>query len=182
MRATSAFTLSAVVVVAALFWLAFSLWHQSDARKAYAMGFPDTLYNWHTIHAEGRGCNACHGSHLADDVNKTVVFRNAPQLHGIFATSYAIPMRVEDCMPCHGGKSTAPFAEQIHAIHMQSAAFANMGGSCESCHATVNGNVVLFDDETRYDLLNGVEKSPTPQFTSASNTSVDRFLKNLAAR
>jgi hypothetical protein len=102
---------------------------------------------------------------LAGDVSRLVVPRPAPapELHGIFKTSYGIPMRVEDCLICHGNA----FAGDIHSLHLHSAAFSALQGSCDSCHGMANGKIVLYDDETRYAILNGVNKSsPTPPFSA----------------
>jgi hypothetical protein len=176
MRA-SFITLFAIAIVGIGFWIVFAAWQQQDAARAFAVGAPYTAYNWQTAHAQDRGCEACHGANLARDVSKLVVDRPKPELHGIFATSYGIPMRVEDCLICHGGGTALPFAESIHALHLHSAAFVDMGGNCESCHATVQGKFVLYDDETRYSVLNGVQtKFPTPAFSGVPLGALRRLL------
>lgn len=134
-----------------------------NEERAASLGVPYTDFNLKTAHGLERGCNACHGDHLAADVSNLTVPRPTPELHGIFKTSYGIPMRVEDCYICHG-KS---FAGNIHSLHLHSAAFTSLRGSCDSCHAMENGQFVLYDDESRYKVLNGVSKSfPTPPFSS----------------
>ncbi len=155
---------AAVVIVAACFLGAFAAWSHVNHARAVALGFADTAFNWTTAHAQDRGCNACHGDHLAADVSRLVVPRAKPQLHGIFATSYDIPMRVEDCMICHDGE----FAGNIHSLHLHSASFTNMGGNCDLCHATVGGKFVLYNDEFRYGVLNGVKTIATPPFSQTS--------------
>ena len=152
-----------VILVAVVFCGAFYAWHQETATQAQRIGVPPTAYNLMVVHANVRGCAACH-SDLAADVDALVVGRSVPVLHGTFTTSYGIPMRVEDCMPCHGPSTPLPFASDIHSIHMGSPAFANMGGTCDSCHATVNDKFVLYDDETRFSLMNGITETPTPPF------------------
>ncbi len=164
MRGAVAVALAAVILIGAGFAATFFAWHQQDEARAFALGIPYTNYNWHAVHAQDRGCNACHGDHLAADVSRVVVARPQPELHGNFTTSYDIPMRVEDCLLCHGPKSDLPFAESIHSLHLHSAAFANMSGNCNSCHATADGKLVLYDDESRYDALNGVQAAETPVF------------------
>ena len=162
-------TLGALVVIGVGFLATFAVWTRMDAARAFALGVPYTAFNWQTAHAQERGCNACHADHLAQDVNRLVVGRDKPQLHGIFVTSYGAPMRVEDCLICHG-KS---FAGSIHSLHLHAAAFTNMGGSCDSCHATtLQGKFVLYDDETRYGILNGVRYDPTPAFTQQSGAAM----------
>ena len=161
------------VVAAACLLVALAIWHpaalaawrqnHADQARALALGFPDTNFNWNTAYAEDRGCNACHGDQLAATVSQLVVPRGppAPELHGIFATSYGIPMRVEDCLICHGNE----FAGNIHSRHLHDASFTKMGGNCDSCHAMSNGKFVLYDDETRYNVLNGIKTIPTPAFS-----------------
>ena len=178
---TALVILGSVIVIGVAFGIVFALWHQQDDARAVALGIPYTDYNWHTAHGEDRGCAACHGTHLAADVSRLVVARPKPVLHGIFATSYNIPMRVEDCLLCHGAKTTLPFAESVHSLHLHSAAFVNMGGNCESCHAMVKGKFELYDDEKRYDVLNGVEKAPTPAFSAAATAAITRFVGRIAA-
>jgi len=152
----------AIIVVGAGFLLTFGMWKHMDEARAVALGVPYTNFNWQTAHAQERGCNACHADHLAADVNRLVVARAKPEKHGIFVTSYDIPMRVEDCLICHG-KS---FAGSMHSRHLHAASFANMGGNCDSCHGTtLDGKFVLYDDETRYNILNGVKTIPTPEFS-----------------
>ena len=131
---------------------------------AFSLGVPFTDFNVRTAYGLERGCNACHADHLAEDVSRLVVPRPAPapELHGIFKTSYDIPMRVEDCLICHGNA----FAGDIHSLHLHAAAFIALQGSCDSSHGMVNGKLVLYDDETRYAILNGVNKSPTPPFSA----------------
>jgi hypothetical protein len=139
--------------------------NKTDEEQAAALGVPYTDFNLKTAHGLQRGCNACHGDHLAEDVGTLVVPRPAPapELHGIFKTSYGIPMRVEDCLICHGNA----FAGDMHSLHLHSAGFASLQGGCDSCHGMQNGKFVLYDDETRYSILNGVKKSPpTPPFSA----------------
>jgi len=168
--------LGALAVVAAVFFGVYSLWHRGEAARAAAMGVPYTTFNVMTQHALDRGCEACHTDRLASDLNSLVVPRDHPIIHGEFVTSYGIAMRVEDCLPCHGERTTLPFAEDIHALHLGSTAFANMGGSCESCHATVKGQLVLYDDETRYALMNGIVEIPTPVVSKDVSGDVSSWL------
>jgi len=145
---------------------AFAGASEQDEARAFAMGIPYTNFNWNTAHAQDRGCNACHGDHLAADVSRIVVRRAKPELHGIFVMGYDIPMRVEDCLPCHANSNS--FADSIHARHAYSAAFVSMGPNCNSCHTIVDGKLVLYDDETRYSVMNGVQQIPTPAFSKAT--------------
>jgi len=141
---TMLLVLGAIIVVGAGFALTFELWRGMDRARAQALGVPVTEFNLKTAHALERGCNACHAGHLAADVNKLVVGRERPVLHGIFATSYDIPMRAEDCLICHNSRTSLAFAGSIHSLHLHSAGFVNMGGNCDSCHGTLlNGKFVL---------------------------------------
>jgi hypothetical protein len=168
MRHAKAFGLAAIgigTIALAMAFAAPSSGPKSDEAVAAALGVPYTDFNLKTAHGLQRGCNACHGDHLAEDVGTLVVPRPAPapELHGIFKTSYGIPMRVEDCLICHGNA----FAGDMHSLHLHSAAFASLQGTCDSCHGMQNGKTILYDDETRYSILNGVNKSsPTPPFTA----------------
>ena len=162
--------LGAIIVVAAGFVLTFTVWHRMDQRRAAELGIPYTTFNFKTAHAQERGCNACHADHLAADTNRLVVGRDKPELHGIFATSYNIPMRVEDCLICHNTKTSLAFAGSIHSLHLHSAGFANMGGNCDSCHGTLlNGKFVLYDDQSRYQILNGINYKRTPAFSQPTS-------------
>jgi hypothetical protein len=82
-------------------------------------------------------------------------------LHGIFVTSYGIPN-------ARGGLSDLsrklirwqhPFAALARRL------VTKIGGNCDSCQAMINGKSVLYDDEFRYDVLNGVKHNPTPPFS-----------------
>jgi hypothetical protein len=173
--------LGAIIAIGAGFVVTFAMWHQMDEARALALGVPYTNFNWKTAHAQERGCNACHADHLAQDTNRLTVGRAKPELHGIFVTSYGIPMRVEDCLICHNTRTSLAFAGSIHSLHMHSASFANMGGNCDSCHATtLAGKFVLYSDETRYDILNGVKYNPTPAFTQQSGAAMMRDLEQAA--
>ena len=173
--------LGAIIVIGAGFVATFAMWRHMDEARAFALGVPYTNFNWKTAHAQERGCNACHADHLAADTNRLTVGRDKPELHGIFATSYGIGMRVEDCLICHNTRTGASFAGSIHSLHMHSAAFTNMGGNCDSCHATtLQGKFVLYSDETRYDILNGVKYNPTPAFIPQSGAADIRALEQTA--
>jgi hypothetical protein len=176
-----AIALAAIIVIGAGFVTTFAMWHKADSAKAFALGVPFTEFNMKTAHALERGCNACHGDHLVDAVNRLLTGRAKPKLHGIFRTSYGIPMRVEDCLPCHNTKTRLAFAGSIHSLHLHSAGFANMGGSCDSCHGTtLRGKHVLWDDNNRYNIMNGVRYNRTPAFTKATADDLVRDLKKQA--
>ena len=173
--------LVAIIVIGAGFLVTFAMWRNMDEARAFALGVPYTNFNWKTAHAQERGCDACHADHLAADTNRLVVGRDKPERHGIFATSYDIPMRVEDCLICHNMHTSLAFAGSIHALHMHSASFTNMGGNCDSCHATLlNGKFVLYSDETRYEILNGIKYNPTPAFSQPSSDNLMRDLQKAA--
>lgn len=170
--------LAAIVVVGAGFVITFAMWRQADSAKAFSLGVPFTEFNMKTAHALERGCNACHGDHLVDAVNRLLTGREHPKLHGIFRNGYGIAMRVEDCMPCHSTKTGLSFAGSIHSLHLQSAGFNNMGGSCDSCHGTtLRGKHVLWDDENRYNIMNDVKYNRTPEF---SKTTAEDLVHDLA--
>jgi hypothetical protein len=172
--------LGAIIVIGAGFVISFTVWRHMDQTLAAELGIPYTTFNFKTAHAQERGCNACHADHLAEDTNRLVVGRDKPELHGIFATSYNIPMRVEDCLICHNTKTSLAFAGSIHSLHLHSAGFANMSGNCDSCHGTLlNGKFVLYDDQSRYQILNGINYNRTPAFSQPSGELI-RDLENAA--
>ncbi|MCF8476163.1 MAG: hypothetical protein K9G60_03980 [Pseudolabrys sp.] len=168
--------LGAIVVVAAGFIATFAMWKNLDEARALAIGIPYTEFNFKTAHAQERGCNACHADHLDKDVSRLVVARVKPSQHGIFKRGYDVPMRVEDCFICHG-KS---FAASMHSRHLHVASFTNMGGNCDSCHTMVSGKIVLYNDQSRYDVVNGVNYTPTPAFAAQSSESLIRDLESVA--
>jgi hypothetical protein len=173
--------LAAIIVIGAGFVITFAMWRDMDEARAFALSVPYTNFNWKTAHAQDRGCNACHADHLAADVNRLVVGREKPELHGIFATSYDIPMRVEDCLICHNTRTSLAFAGSIHSRHLHAASFRSMGGTCDSCHGTtLNGKFVLYDDANRYNILNGVKTNPTPAFPQSSSQAIIRDLEKAA--
>ena len=104
--------LGAIIVIGAGFVITFTVWRHMDQTRAAELGIPYTTFNFKTAHAQERGCNACHADHLAADTNRLVVGRDKPELHGIFATSYNIPMRVEDCLICHNTKTSLVLRRQ----------------------------------------------------------------------
>lgn len=168
--------LGAIVVVAAGFVVTFTMWKNIDESRALAIGIPHTEFNFKTVHAQERGCNACHADHLDKDVSRLVVARVKPTQHGIFKRGYDVPMREEDCAFCHG----KAFAGTMHARHLHVAAFTNMGGNCDSCHTMVNAKIVLYDDQTRYDVVNGVKYNKTPEFSKQSGENLIRDLESVA--
>ncbi len=157
--------IAAIVSVAAGALIASAQSNPDEESRAAELGVPYTNFNLKTAHGLERGCNACHAD-LAPVVGQLYVPRGKPEQHGIFATSYGIPMRVEDCLPCHG----KAFGVDIHSVHLHSKSFVGMGGNCDSCHALIDGKFVLYTDETRYGVLNGVKTLPTPAFTEDSGT------------
>ena len=162
--------LAAVVVIGAGFVITFMMWRHTDEARAFALGVPYTNFNWKTVNAQNRGCNACHADHLAADVNRLVVGRAKPELHGIFATSYDIPMRVGRLPDLPQHTDIARLRRQHSLPASARGRISNMGGNCNSCHGTtLNGKHVLFDDENRYYILNGVKTIQTPAFSQPSS-------------
>ena len=171
--------LGAIIVIGVGFWGGFAMWRHQDEARAFAMGIPYTTFNWNTVYAQNRGCNACHADHLAADVNNLVVGRAKPERHGIFVTSYGIPMRVEDCRICHRDDQ---FGGSLHTRHLISTAFTNMGGNCDSCHGTLlNGKFVLYDDQSRYQILNGINNNHTPAFSQPASELIRDLEKSARA-
>jgi Outer membrane cytochrome MtrC/MtrF-like, domains II/IV len=176
-RLALAATLAATSIVGAGFLITFATGQQTDLEteqqqkdeaRALALGFPKTSFNLKTVRAQQRGCNACHGDYLAEATSNLEVRRSHPELHGIFVAGYDVAMTVEDCMICH--RKDKPrngiFAGTIHSSHLHSKSFTNMGGNCDSCHAIdLKGEWVLYDNQSRYGLMNGIKSTPTPEFS-----------------
>jgi hypothetical protein len=165
--------LGAFVVLVSNFIAGSAAGQEADKARAFALGIPYTSFNWKTVHAQDRGCNACHADHLVEDINRTTVGQEKPELHGILAAGYGIPLRLEECQACHANLKTGCcgakfFADSVHSLHMNAMSFVRMGGNCNSCHAiTRDGKFVLYNDQIRYDLINGIKKNPTPAFSPA---------------
>jgi formate-dependent nitrite reductase cytochrome c552 subunit len=135
-----------------------------------SVGVPPTAFNLEVLHAQRRGCSACHKGNLASVVQNLPKAGYHPSFAGIahptIVTSYGIPFTIEDCLMCHATDAKLPFAPYIHGIHLDSGSFVNMGGNCDSCHAVIQQGDqlvrVLWDRQTKYSLINGVVVSQTP--------------------
>lgn len=112
-------------------------------------------YNVGVIHAEERGCTACHT--LEDAIEWCPISHNGLNSYG------DDPLSVTTCIACHDGQQGPIFnrpgldlASVIHASHMANSAFANTNGTCLSCHEidVENGSMLLWD-EVKYDRMQG---------------------------
>ena len=125
--------------------------------KVQRTPYDQGIYNNYFLHSDERGCYACH-----DDLNEALQamprslskrqWMPSNHLH----LNYVNDMKVtiDQCISCHISYGLE-FNTYIHGVH-QTAAFRNMGGSCESCHVVTNeGEWALWDDE-KYNLLSGI--------------------------
>jgi hypothetical protein len=159
-----------IIIVAGVFAGFFSLYQSQRRQSTVNVGVPPTAFNLEVLHAQRRGCEACHKGDLTSVVQNLPKAGFHPSFQGIahptIVTSYGIPFTIEDCLMCHATGAKLPFAPYIHGIHLDSGAFGNMGGSCDSCHAVVQQGDqevrVLWDRQTKYSLINGVVVSQTP--------------------
>ena len=104
--------------------------------KVQRTPYDQGIYNNYFLHSDERGCYACH-----DDLNEAL---------------QAMPRSLSkrQCISCHISYGLE-FNTYIHGVH-QTAAFRNMGGSCESCHVVTNeGEWALWDDEKSGASLDG---------------------------
>lgn len=117
-------------------------------------------YNIGVIHADERGCTACHA--LEDAIEWCPISHNGLNSYG------DDPLSVTTCIACHNGQQEPLFgrpglelADVIHASHMGNAAFEALNGSCVSCHEidTATGAMPLWD-EVKYDRMQGFTLVP----------------------
>ena len=125
--------------------------------KVQRTPYDQGIYNNYFLHSDERGCYACH-----DDLNEALQamprslskrqWMPSNHLH----LNYVNDMKVtiDQCISCHISYELE-FNTYIHGVH-QTAAFRNMGGSCESCHVVTNeGEWALWDDEKSGAALDG---------------------------
>lgn len=125
--------------------------------KVQRTPYDQGIYNNYFLHSDERGCYACH-----DDLNEALQamprslskrqWMPSNHLH----LNYVNDMKVtiDQCISCHISYGLE-FNTYIHGVH-QTAAFRNMGGSCESCHVVTNeGEWALWDDEKSGAALDG---------------------------
>lgn len=125
--------------------------------KVQRTPYDQGIYNNYFLHSDERGCYACH-----DDLNEALQamprslskrqWMPSNHLH----LNYVNDMKVtiDQCISCHISYGLE-FNTCIHGVH-QTAAFRNMGGSCESCHVVTNeGEWALWDDEKSGAALDG---------------------------
>jgi len=110
------------------------------------MPYDRFAYNTTILHAEERGCNACH--RLEDAVQSMAI--SHPQL----LMTYNVEMNYNNCLPCHISRN--PVRVSIHSIHEFSDTFNAMGGNCLSCHHVDGGTgtYTLWDD-VKYSVMQG---------------------------
>ena len=108
---------------------------------------PNDPYMWNTaiLDGENRGCTAsqCHESIL--DATQLL-----PMSHPKLWNPYGIDPTIKFCYMC---QSKALFLQDsMHALHMNSAEFAEKGGNCDSCHY-INPNTGAYEmwDLVKYD-------------------------------
>ena len=103
-------------------------------------------YNTTMLHADERGCTACHA--LEDAVQSMAV--SHPEL----MMTYNVEMTYWNCLMCHTSRN--PLRESIHSVHYFSDTFNNMNGNCLSCHQIngTTGEYTLWDD-VKYEVMTG---------------------------
>lgn len=125
--------------------------------KVQRTPYDQSIYNTYFLHSDERGCYACH-----DDLNEALqamprmLSKNDWMPSNHLHLNYVNDMQVtvDQCITCHKNRSIE-FNTYIHGLH-QTAAFRQMGGSCESCHVVTNdGSWALWDAE-KYNLLLGI--------------------------
>lgn len=113
-------------------------------------------YNNQFLHADERGCAACH-TDLTELVDNMKCYP-----HQKLSTSLDVEMTVMTCTDCHNyGAHVAPFGDfgaLIHALHTNTV-FDTMGGTCWSCHYASEGNGEMeLWDEVKHEVMLGINK------------------------
>jgi len=109
----------------------------------------DGGYNLGQLHADSRGCAACHA-----DLEALLKSRDHVLYKGNYPTG---GMKYFDCLACHSYEYVgASLQDPMHNLHNQSAAFAAMGGSCESCHYVDEAGEYTIWDYVQYELMQGI--------------------------
>ncbi len=136
---------------------------------------PADPYMWNTaiLDGENRGClgSSCHDSLL--DTNQLL-----PMPHPKLWNPYDVEATTKFCYMCH---SKALFMQDsMHAIHMNSAEFAEKGGNCDSCHyiSPQTGEYLLWDLAKYNNAYMGITPVPNVtgdfSFTQDSITPTDQ--------
>ena len=104
------------------------------------------VYNTALLHADQRGCNACH--------ELEQIVQAMPMSHPQLMMTYNVEMTYWNCMPCHISRN--PVRNTIHSTHLMSGTFQEMNGSCLSCHQIdgMTGEYKLWDD-VKYNVMTG---------------------------
>ncbi len=110
---------------------------------------PSDPKGWNNVFmdADNRGCNECHV--LEDVITQMDTF------HGVMYMKYENKLTLGTCVACHSFYPT-PLRDSVHSIHMGSAAFQSMSGSCQSCHYIDGDGNYLRWDTVKYDHLQGI--------------------------
>ncbi len=143
----------------------------------YADGKVVTSWNNLYMNADNRGCNVCHT--LEDAVE------NMDTYHGIIYMGYETEQTLANCFGCHGFYITK-LKDSIHTLHLNSTAFNQMNGNCESCHYINSDGEFERWDYVKYDVLFGIKELPAESVTSTFDwnqteiTPVDKmFFKSI---
>lgn len=137
---------------------------EAEAPKQYkdAWGYtyqrvPNDPTGWNNtyLNADERGCLACHTSF--EDI-----MANSPTRHDLYINGYPAKITVTNCTSCHrlNNPGKGWFCTTMHGVHNGNAAFAAMGGTCDSCHmVTPEGEFALWDN-VKYDEFRGFTGIP----------------------
>lgn len=124
---------------------------------------PNDPFLWNTkgLDAEHRGCAACH------DI--TEMIQQMDITHPELKNPYNVDETIDFCFMCH--YAALNIGDSMHTIHMNSKAFQQMGGSCNSCHYidTNSGEMELWD-HVKYDVMMGI----TPVANVQGNFTCDQ--------
>lgn len=134
----------------------------------------DYMY-WNTgiIHAEERGCYACHEVEDA--------MENLPFKHSTIQPLGTMELTVMTCLGCHRGYyemygDTKILDDAIHAMHFYN---DNFDGNCLSCHQIdSDGNYIMWDD-VKHDLMRGITRVGDVQGTFRYDQNVTTAIEDV---
>lgn len=107
-------------------------------------------YNTYWLKGDERGCLSCH-----DTLEDAMMNQNT--YHRLIIMGYPVEQGVQNCLMCHDTwqPQATKLKDTIHQIHMGTATFEAMGGSCMSCHAIDDDGEFVLWDYVKYDQYKG---------------------------
>lgn len=130
-------------------------------------------FNLRYLNADNRGCTACHS-----DLEATVDNLGGKP-HQQLRDGLGLETQLRQCVTCHNYAvvlydDVLGMDNLMHSLHGGSnEAFKAMGGDCMSCHYSLDGEMVLWDD-VKYDLLRGITDIDADALDASSDFTWDQ--------